>query len=190
MFGLLRSALTLLICILAVGFYLGWFSFRQSPPDPQSNKVDINVSVDKRKMGTDLQTFEKKVAGEIRDINNQSQGTPQPAGRQQAAPGLNFGPISVQPATPAVPSNNGQPRARLVVRAAFRSARQPTPGTVERSARRPAAGPRANAGFSVHRALGSAAGGRWTVTKIEMRISKSECRDTAERYGNWLTLPK
>jgi hypothetical protein len=111
MFGLLRSALTLLICILAIGFYLGWFSFRQSPPDPQSNKVDINVSVDKRKMGTDLQTFEKKVAGEIRDINNQSQGTPQPAGRQQAAPGLNFGPISVQPATPAVPSNNGQPPA-------------------------------------------------------------------------------
>ena len=108
MFGLLRSALTLLICILAVGVYLGWFSFHQSPPDPQSNKVNINVSVDKQKMGSDLQTFEKKVAKQIQDINNQPQGNAQapPSGQQTMTPGLNFGPIVLQPSgQPATPTN-------------------------------------------------------------------------------------
>jgi hypothetical protein len=99
MFGMLRMAFTLLICILAVGFYLGWFSFTKAPPDPQSDKVNINVSVDKQKMGADLQTFEQKMANRIQQFNNQPQpnGQPAPLGQQSTAPKLNFGPISVQP---------------------------------------------------------------------------------------------
>jgi len=111
MFGMLRAAFTLLICILAVGFYLGWFSFSQSPPDPQSNKVNINVSVDKKKVGSDLQKFEQNVAKRIQDINNQPQSsTPAPlSGQPLLAPGLSLGPISVQPSgQPA-----GQPQIRL-----------------------------------------------------------------------------
>ncbi len=110
MFGMLRMALTLLICVLVIGFYLGWFSFSQSPPDPQSNKVNVNVSVDKNKVGSDLQKFEQNVSKRIQGINNQPQGnTPAPlSGQQPVAPGLNFGPISVQPTGPVGPSN-GQP---------------------------------------------------------------------------------
>jgi len=113
MFGLLRAAFTLLICVLIVGLYLGWFSFSQSAPDPQSNKVNVNVSVDKRKMGADLQRLEQKVAKEIHDINGQPQGNnpAPPAGQQPVAPGLSLGPISVQPNGQALQPANGQPAA-------------------------------------------------------------------------------
>jgi len=111
MFGMLRLAFTLLICLLAIGYYLGWFSFTKAPPDPQSDKVNINVSVDKHKMGSDLQTFEQNMAKRIQDINTQPQGNGQtaPSGQQPAAPKLNFGPISVQPSGQPGQTTNGQP---------------------------------------------------------------------------------
>ena len=109
MFGMLRSALTLLICVLAVGFYLGWFSFHRLPPDPQTNKVNINVSVDENKVRSDLQTAEQNLSKRIQDINNRPQGSNQgPASGQPAiAPRLNLGPISVQPSGQPEPSGNG-----------------------------------------------------------------------------------
>ncbi len=109
MFSMLRLAMTLLICILAVGFYLGWFSFSRPAPDPRSDKVNINVSVDKDKVRSDLQTAEQTLAKRIQGINNQPPGTARtpPTGQQSATPRLNFGPISVQPSGPA----NGQPAA-------------------------------------------------------------------------------
>ena len=111
MFGMLRMAFTLLICILIVGFYLGWFSFSRSPADPQSNKVNVNVSVDKNKVGSDLQKFEQNVAKRIQSINNQPQSnaTAPPSGQQLVAPGLNLGPISVQPIGQPVGPPSGQP---------------------------------------------------------------------------------
>jgi hypothetical protein len=108
MFSMLRLAFTLLICLLAVGFYLGWFTFHKLPPDPQSNQVDINVTVDKNKVRSDLQTAERNLAKRIQDMNNQPQGNGQPAG-QPPAPSLNLGPISVPPSGQRTPSTNGQP---------------------------------------------------------------------------------
>ena len=166
MFGMLRMAMTLLICILAVGFYLGWFSFSRSPPDPQSNKVNINVSVDKKKIRSDLQKAEQNVAKRIQDINNQPQGNAAdpPSGQQPAAPGLNFGPISVQPSGQPARSPNGQPAAPglsfgpISVQPSSQPAGPPSGQPAE-----PAADSRADAGLSVHRALGCAAPGRRTV---------------------------
>ena len=34
MFGLLRAAFTLLICVLVVGFFLGWFTFNRGLSTP------------------------------------------------------------------------------------------------------------------------------------------------------------
>jgi hypothetical protein len=69
--------------------------------------------VDEKKMGSDLHTFEQKVANRIQDINSQPPGNtqPPPSGQQPQAPGLNIGPISVQPVGQGMPSNNGQPPA-------------------------------------------------------------------------------
>ncbi len=118
MFGLARSAFTLLICILIVGLYLGWVSFHRTPADPQSNTVDINVSVDKKKMGADLRTFERKVAKGIQDIDNQPPGSAPTAssGRKPVAPGLNLGPISVQPSGQPIEPSNGQPAGQPQLR--------------------------------------------------------------------------
>ena len=107
MFGLLRLAMTLLICILAIGFYMGWFSFNQMPSDPQSNKVNINVSVDKNKVCNDLEKAEQNLSQRIQEANNQSKGSGAslPAGQPPAVPRLNFGPLSVHPSggPPGVP---------------------------------------------------------------------------------------
>jgi hypothetical protein len=97
MFGLLRLALTVLVCVLVVGFFLGWFSFSQTPPDPQTNKMNINVSVDKRKMGTDLQSFEQRVNKGIQDLKNPANSASPPAGQPNGIPGFSLGPVTVQP---------------------------------------------------------------------------------------------
>ena len=108
MFSMLRLAMTLLICILAVGFYLGWFTFSRPSPDPQSNKVNINVSVDENKVRSDLQRAEQNLAKRIQDVNQpQATGAAPLPNRRPAAPRMNFGPISVQPSG----STNGQPAA-------------------------------------------------------------------------------
>ena len=109
MFSMLRLAMTLLICILAVGFYLGWFTFSRPSPDPQSDKVNINVSVDKDKVRADLQSAEQTLARRIQDVNQpQGAAVAPPAGRPPAPPRLNFGPISVQPSGQSAGPPNGQ----------------------------------------------------------------------------------
>ena len=115
MFSLLRAAFTLLICVLVAGFFLGWFTFNRSAPDPQTNKVNINVSLDKNKVGSDLQRLEQKVSKGIQDFSapqpgsnppgnnppgNYPPGTygyPPPAGQTNIMPRLSFGPLTVQP---------------------------------------------------------------------------------------------
>ena len=113
MFGMLRMAMTLLICILAIGFYLGWFTWTRPAPDPQSGKMNINVSVDENKVRSDLQKAEQNLAKRIQEISNQPQGagsTP-PAGQQPATPRLNFGPVSLQPSGQSAGSPYGPPAA-------------------------------------------------------------------------------
>ncbi len=116
MFSLLRAAFTLLICVLVLGFFLGWFSFNRSAPDPQTNKVNINVSVNKNKVGSDLQRLEQKVSKGIQDLQaptgnnppgtnppgnyppgNYPLGGNPPAGQANNMPRLSFGPLTVQP---------------------------------------------------------------------------------------------
>ncbi len=60
----------LLICLVAVGFYRGWFSLSSSQPDAQGDKVNVNVnmSVDKGKMKADVKKAEGQVKGEIKDL--------------------------------------------------------------------------------------------------------------------------
>ena len=112
MFNLLRTAMTLLICVLIVGFYLGWFSFSRSAPDPRSDKVNINVTVDKTKVRSDLQSAEQTISKRLKDMNSPSQpgGTTPPPGQQPGPPRLNLGPVSVEPNFQFGTPSNTQPR--------------------------------------------------------------------------------
>lgn len=126
MFSLLRAAFTLLAGVLVVGYFLGWFTFSRSAADPQTNKVNINVSVDKSKVGSDLQRLEQKVSKGIQGLQSPSGTNPpgtnptnlySPPGQSNNVPRLSFGPLTVQPSgqspTGPILPPAGQPQLQL-----------------------------------------------------------------------------
>jgi hypothetical protein len=65
MLSLLKLLAVLLICLVGIGFYLGWFSLSNPSPDTEGNKVNINVSVDKGKIKSDVKKAEQKVEEKV-----------------------------------------------------------------------------------------------------------------------------
>lgn len=57
---LLLVLLVLVVCVVGFGFYRGWFSLSRSSPDAESNKVDINLTVDPDKVKADAETVKEK----------------------------------------------------------------------------------------------------------------------------------
>ena len=56
------------ICFVGIGFYLGWFSLSKPSTDAEGNKVNVNVSVDKDKMKSDVKNAKEKIKEEIKDL--------------------------------------------------------------------------------------------------------------------------
>ena len=52
----------LLICIAGVGFYRSWFTVSSPSPNAESNKVNINLTVDPDKVKADAETVKDKAA--------------------------------------------------------------------------------------------------------------------------------
>ena len=176
MFSLLRTAMTLLICILAVGFYLGWFSFHRLPPDPQSNKENINVSVDENKLRSDVQKVEQNLSKRFQEMNNQPQGN---VGRSAFGPAAGHAPPEFWTGFPTAlrPADRTAQRPAhgtgAIVWAVFPAAPQPARGTPQRSANRPAT----DTGLPVQRAPRCAPARRRPVggrRKAEGRRGKAE----------------
>ena len=51
--------LVLIICLAAVGFYRGWFTL-SSKPEAGSNKVDVNLTMDRDKFEQDAEKVKEK----------------------------------------------------------------------------------------------------------------------------------
>ena len=51
----------LLICVVGIGFWRGWFSVSSPKSDTEGDKVNVNVSVDKGKIKADIKKVERKV---------------------------------------------------------------------------------------------------------------------------------
>jgi hypothetical protein len=66
--SLIQLLLVLLICLVGIGFWLGWFSLSRPAPDKEGNKVNVNLSVDKDKMKSDVKKAEEKVKEEIKEL--------------------------------------------------------------------------------------------------------------------------
>ena len=58
--SLITVLLVLLVCVVAVGFYRGWFTLSGRNLDAGSNKVNINLTVDRDKMQEDAETVKNK----------------------------------------------------------------------------------------------------------------------------------
>ncbi len=67
MFSMVRWLLAVLLCLLVVGLFRGWFSFSNPGRDPDQNQINVNVSVDRDKVRTDAQQFTEKVAERIKE---------------------------------------------------------------------------------------------------------------------------
>ena len=66
--SLLKLLIVLLICLAAIGLYRGWFTLSRPSPDTESNKVNVNVSVDKGKMKSDIKKAEEKIEEEVKEL--------------------------------------------------------------------------------------------------------------------------
>lgn len=64
MFSLFRFLFVVLLCVVGVGLYRGWFSFSSAGRDPQDQHVDIRVSVDTNKLGSDAAKVKQRLAAE------------------------------------------------------------------------------------------------------------------------------
>jgi hypothetical protein len=66
--SLIKLVVVLVICVIGLGFYLGWFSLSKSDPKTEGDKVNVNVSLDKNKMKSDVKKAEEKVKEEIKEL--------------------------------------------------------------------------------------------------------------------------
>ena len=66
--SLIKVLVVLLICLAGIGFYRGWFSFSKPNADTEGNKVNVNMSVDKGKMKSDVKRAEEKIKEEVKEI--------------------------------------------------------------------------------------------------------------------------
>jgi plastocyanin domain-containing protein len=67
-----KRLVVLLVCLVGIGFWRGWFSVSSPKSDPEGDKVNVNVSVDKGKIKSDVRKAERKVKKEIKELEGEA----------------------------------------------------------------------------------------------------------------------
>lgn len=65
MYSLIRGLFVLLVCVVGIGLYRGWFSLSNPSRDTENHKVNISVSVDTNKVETDVKEVEAEIVERI-----------------------------------------------------------------------------------------------------------------------------
>ncbi len=60
--SIITILLVLLVGLVALGFYRGWFALSSHSPDAGNNKVDLNLTIDPDKVKDDADTLKDKAA--------------------------------------------------------------------------------------------------------------------------------
>ena len=60
--NLFAVLVVIVLVVIGVGFYRGWFALSSSTADQGSNKVNVNLTVDRDKMQEDAQAVQNKTA--------------------------------------------------------------------------------------------------------------------------------
>lgn len=58
--NLITVVLVLLLCVVALGFYRGWFALSSTSPGTGSNRVNFNLTVDPDKVKADAESVKDK----------------------------------------------------------------------------------------------------------------------------------
>ena len=70
---LLKLLVVLVICLVGIGLWQGWFGISRTPsPDSDGNKTNFNVSVDKEKMKSDVKKAKEAVKEEVRNLEGKT----------------------------------------------------------------------------------------------------------------------
>jgi hypothetical protein len=72
---LIKLVIVAAICVGGIGWWRGWFTVSKQNPSPDGNTVDMNLSVDKRKIKSDVREVKKKIKEEIRELEGKVKGT-------------------------------------------------------------------------------------------------------------------
>ncbi len=64
----IKVLVVVLICLIGIGIYRGWFSVSRQSADMGSDKVNVNVSVDKGKIRSDVKKAKEKVKEEVQEL--------------------------------------------------------------------------------------------------------------------------
>lgn len=70
--SVLSLLFVLLVIVVAIGFYRGWFTLSNSSPNAGSNKVDVNLSVDRDKIREDAETVQQKTTELTNKVTSQA----------------------------------------------------------------------------------------------------------------------
>jgi hypothetical protein len=70
MFSSIWKLIVLAICLVGIGIYRGWFTFSNPTRDPAADSVNINVSVNSRKIDADAQKVEQRVSRQWQEFEN------------------------------------------------------------------------------------------------------------------------
>ena len=70
--SLIKLLVVFLICLVGIGLYRGWFGLSSPSPNTEGNKVNVNVSVDKAKMKSDIRKAEGKVKEEVKELEGKA----------------------------------------------------------------------------------------------------------------------
>lgn len=68
-----KILVVLVVLLLGIGFWRGWFSISSPRSEPESERVNVNVSVDKGKIKSDIKKVERKVEKGINRLEGKTQ---------------------------------------------------------------------------------------------------------------------
>ncbi len=71
----LKLVIVLLSCLVGIGFWRGWFSISSPRSDTEGDKVNVNMSVDKGKIKSDIKTVERKVEKGVSELEGKGKAT-------------------------------------------------------------------------------------------------------------------
>lgn len=80
MFSRIRWLCAIAVCLCLFGVYRGWMSFTNPTRDPQSEKLNISVSVDTKMLRDDVQKVKARVSEKVAERRKQLEGSAQAEG--------------------------------------------------------------------------------------------------------------